>query len=173
MARGTVKFFNFDKGFGFITPVDGGGDAFVHISAVKRSGLHGLDEGDQVEFTVEQDRRSGRASAEQLSQISKGSGAGSPASTPRRSAGAERSAGSSAREAREPAGTGEGTVKWFNPTKGFGFIQPQDGGEDIFVHISAVERAGLSALPDGQRIRYALERDRRTGKSSATELVLL
>ena len=65
-----------------------------------------------------------------------------------------------------------GTVKWFNPTKGFGFIQPSDGGADVFVHISAVERAGLRDLPEGQPVRYELEQDRRTGKSSATNLQL-
>ncbi|HXU99383.1 MAG TPA: cold-shock protein [Caulobacteraceae bacterium] len=61
-------------------------------------------------------------------------------------------------------------VKWFNPTKGFGFIQPNGGGQDIFVHISAVERAGLSSLSEGQTISYDLEQDRRSGKSSATNL---
>ena len=60
-----------------------------------------------------------------------------------------------------------GTVKWFNSTKGFGFIQPDGGGQDVFVHISAVERAGLSTLVDGQKINYEIQQDRRTGKSSA------
>jgi CspA family cold shock protein len=63
-----------------------------------------------------------------------------------------------------------GTVKWFNSTKGFGFIQPDNGGQDVFVHISAVERAGLSTLNDGQKINYEIEQDRRTGKSSAGSL---
>ncbi|MBD9390246.1 cold-shock protein [Rhizobium sp. CG4] len=63
-----------------------------------------------------------------------------------------------------------GTVKWFNATKGFGFIQPDDGATDVFVHISAVERAGLSSLTDGQKIRYELVQDRRSGKNSADNL---
>jgi cold shock protein len=63
-----------------------------------------------------------------------------------------------------------GTVKWFNATKGFGFIQPDDGGQDVFVHISAVERAGMSNLNDGQKISYDVTPDRRTGKSSAENL---
>ncbi|MBZ9655781.1 cold-shock protein [Phyllobacterium lublinensis] len=63
-----------------------------------------------------------------------------------------------------------GTVKWFNATKGFGFIQPDDGGTDVFVHISAVERAGLRALNDGQKIKYEIVQDRRSGKSSADNL---
>ena len=63
-----------------------------------------------------------------------------------------------------------GTVKWFNATKGFGFIQPQDGGSDVFVHISAVERAGLRDLQEGQKLNYEVVADRRTGKSSADKL---
>ena len=63
-----------------------------------------------------------------------------------------------------------GTVKWFNATKGFGFIQPDDGGNDVFVHISAVERAGLGTLREGQKIRYEIVADRRSGKSSADNL---
>jgi cold shock protein len=63
-----------------------------------------------------------------------------------------------------------GTVKWFNGQKGFGFIQPNDGGNDVFVHISAVERAGLSSLAEGQRASYEVKVDPRRGKSSAENL---
>jgi cold shock protein len=63
-----------------------------------------------------------------------------------------------------------GTVKWFNSQKGFGFIQPDAGGPDVFVHISAVERAGLRGLNDGQKISYEIVADRRSGKSSADNL---
>jgi cold shock protein len=63
-----------------------------------------------------------------------------------------------------------GTVKWFNMQKGFGFIQPDGGGKDVFVHISAVERAGLSSLNEGQKVSFDLVADRRTGKSSADNL---
>ena len=64
-----------------------------------------------------------------------------------------------------------GTVKWFNPTKGFGFIQPDEGGKDVFVHISAVERAGLTGLKDDQKVNYDLEAGR-DGRQSAVNLVL-
>ena len=63
-----------------------------------------------------------------------------------------------------------GTVKWFNSQKGFGFIQPEDGSKDVFVHISAVERAGMNTLNEGQKISYDIVADRRTGKSSADNL---
>ena len=63
-----------------------------------------------------------------------------------------------------------GTVKWFNSQKGFGFIQPDNGGADVFVHISAVERAGMRDLREGQKLSYELVQDRRSGKSSADQL---
>ncbi|TGQ35697.1 MULTISPECIES: cold-shock protein [unclassified Mesorhizobium] len=63
-----------------------------------------------------------------------------------------------------------GTVKWFNSQKGFGFIQPDQGGPDVFVHISAVERSGLRGLNDGQKVSYELVQDKRSGKTSAGEL---
>jgi len=184
MPRGTVKFFNGAKGFGFIAPDDGGNDVFVHISALERSGLGGLNEGDQVSFELEQDRRSGKLAAVDLHVT----GTGAPAPRAPRGAGGPRgfgggggggdrdsfqrrpSSGGGGGGSRDPAGAGSGVVKWFNTTKGFGFIQPSDGGSDVFVHISDVEKAGLSRLADGQAVSYDLEQDRRTGKTSATNL---
>jgi CspA family cold shock protein len=174
MANGTVKFFNDAKGFGFIAPESGGSDVFVHVSAVERAGLPGLSEGDQVAFDIEQDRRSGKASAVDLQFL----GSGPPTARPHRPAGGapafDRSERGSAPRGGErvAAGSGSGVVKWFNSTKGFGFIQPNDGGSDVFVHISAVERAGLRGLEEGQPVSYEIEQDRRSGKASATNLRL-
>lgn len=177
MPRGTVKFFNDAKGFGFIAPEDGVGDIFVHVSAVERAGLSGLSEGDEVAFEVEQDRRSGKAAAVDLVVTGRGAppasrGGGPGFSARGRSFEREAPRRSGGDGSRAPAGSGVGVVKWFNATKGFGFIQPSDGGNDIFVHISAVERAGLRGLQDGQAVGYDLEQDRRTGKASATNLRL-
>jgi CspA family cold shock protein len=63
-----------------------------------------------------------------------------------------------------------GSVKWYNETKGYGFIQPHNGGKDVFVHATALERAGMRGLAEGQKISYEVESDRRTGKESATNL---
>jgi CspA family cold shock protein len=78
----------------------------------------------------------------------------------------------SGRENSCPKGTimTVGTVKWFNGQKGFGFIQPDDGGNDVFVHISAVERAGMSGLNEGQKVSFELEKDKKSGKMSAGQL---
>ena len=65
-----------------------------------------------------------------------------------------------------------GVVKWFNGQKGFGFIQPDDGGSDVFVHISAVERAGLGALHEGQKVNFEVQRDARSGKTAAGDLTV-
>ncbi len=178
MSSGTVKFFNAAKGFGFIAPDDGGQDVFVHVSAVERSGLNGLNEGDTVNFDLEQDRRSGKAAAVNLEVTGSSPvaprGPGGPRSAPRggdsyasRPPRAEYGGGGGG---GQTSGSGQGTVKWFNQTKGFGFIQPSDGGGDIFVHISAVERAGLRSLNEGQNVSYELEQDRRSGKTSAVNL---
>lgn len=171
MAKGTVKFFNAAKGYGFIAPETGGGDVFVHVSAVERAGLPSLNDGDEVEFELEQDRRSGKMSAVDLQFLGSD---GAPAG-PRRSLGAGRGFDRAERAPQQRgggavSGSGSGVVKWFNPAKGFGFIQPRDGGGDVFVHISAVEQAGLRGLDEGQAVSYDIEQDRRTGKASATNL---
>jgi CspA family cold shock protein len=190
MASGTVKWFNTAKGFGFIQPDDGGSDVFVHVSAVEQAGLRGLNEGDLVNFELEQDRRSGKLSAGQLVVTGQGAapprsgggggggggfdrprgGGGGGGGFDRPRGGGFGGGGGGGRPSGDPAGVGAGTVKWFNPTKGFGFIQPEDGGQDVFVHISAVEQAGLRGLNEGQHVAYDLEADRRSGKTSATNL---
>jgi cold shock protein len=170
MPRGTVKFFNDAKGFGFIASETGGGDVFVHVSAVERAGLPCLNDGDEVDYELEQDRRSGKMSAVDLQLLA----SGPPSTKARRPTGGgrgfDRAERAPPRSGGGAMGSGSGVVKWFNPAKGFGFIQPRDGGGDVFVHISAVERAGLRGLDEGQSVSYDVEQDRRTGKASATNL---
>jgi CspA family cold shock protein len=155
-GKGIVKFFNAHKGFGFIVRDDGGEDVFVHISAVEQAGLTGLAEGQPLEFTLVD--RGGRVSATDL----KIEGDPLPVEdTGPRERGPQRQL------------TGEkatGTVKFFNATKGFGFITRDDGQPDAFVHISAVERAGMISLNEGDRIEFELEVDRR-GKTAAVNIV--
>jgi len=169
MATGIVKFFNPAKGFGFISPDDGGPDVFVHVTAVERSGLAGLEDGDQVRFEVERDRRTGKLAAVDLEVT----GSARPGARSGRGPGPSRGFGREERGGRPPGDHGgAGVVKWFNIQKGFGFIQPSDGGADVFVHISAVERAGLRSLAEGQTVSFEIEQDRRTGKASAVNLRL-
>ena len=186
MSSGTVKFFNGAKGFGFIAPSDGGADVFVHASALERSGVHTLNEGDEVEFEVGQDRRTGKLEVTDLqvtgaappgsapSRPDRGPrpafGGGGRDSGPRGGGGGRDGGGGGQRFQRDAVGSGSGVVKWFNDAKGFGFIQPDGGGQDVFVHVSAVERSGLQHLAEGQQIAYDLEQDPRTGKTSASNL---
>ena len=158
-AKGIVKFFNGQKGFGFIVRDDGGEDVFVHISAVEQAGLTGLAEGQPLEFTLVD--RGGRVSATDL-KIE-----GDPLPVEDRGGGAARERGPQRELTGEKA---SGTVKFFNATKGFGFITRDDGQPDAFVHISAVERAGMISLNEGDRVEFELEVDRR-GKTAAVNLV--
>jgi CspA family cold shock protein len=155
-AKGVVKFFNGQKGFGFIVRDDGGEDVFVHISAVEQAGLTGLAEGQPLEFTLVD--RGGRVSATDL-KIE-----GDPLPVEERT---PRDRGPQRELTGEKA---SGTVKFFNATKGFGFITRDDGQPDAFVHISAVERAGMVSLNEGDRVSFELEVDRR-GKTAAVNLV--
>ena len=172
-ATGVVKFFNAQKGFGFVVRDDGGEDVFVHISAVEQAGLSALAEGQPMGFTLVD--RGGRISATDLKidgePMEVTGGGGAPREPrdagPRGGAGAGGGFGSPQRQL-----TGErasGVVKFFNAMKGFGFIQRDDGQPDAFVHISTVERAGLPTLNEGDRLEFELEVDRR-GKHAAVNL---
>ncbi|MFU7527302.1 cold-shock protein [Qipengyuania sp. ASV99] len=160
-GKGIVKFFNAQKGFGFIQQETGGEDVFVHISAVERAGLEGLAEGQELEFNLVD--RGGKVSAQDLQII--GDVIAAPAAS---AASPSAPAGAPKRELTGEKATG--TVKFFNSMKGFGFLVRDDGQPDAFVHISAVERSGLSAINEGDRFQFDLEVDRR-GKHSAVNLV--
>ena len=172
-GTGVVKFFNAQKGFGFVVRDDGGEDVFVHISAVEQAGMVALAEGQPLGFTLVD--RGGRISATDL-KID-----GEPMAVTDRGPPRDRDAGPGAPRGGADRGaggapqrqlTGEkatGTVKFFNAMKGFGFIQRDDGQPDAFVHISAVERAGMATLNEGDKLEFELEVDRR-GKYAAVNL---
>ncbi len=175
-GKGVVKFFNANKGFGFIAPEDGSADIFVHISAVEQAGLVGLADGQPVAFTLVD--RGGRVSATDLSLDGDPIPVPERAPRPERSGGFDRGGGDRGGGFDRPrAGpqrqlTGEkatGTVKFFNGTKGFGFVQRDDGQPDVFVHISAVERAGMRNLNEGDRLEFDIEVDAR-GKYAAVNI---
>lgn len=150
-GQGKVKFFNVQKGFGFIQRDEGGEDVFVHISQVERAGLESLAEGQELQFNLVD--RGGKVSAADLQVV--GDVIAVEAKAPPRELTGEKAVG---------------TVKFFNAMKGFGFITRDDGKEDAFVHISAVERSGLQGIEEGDRFEFDLEMDRR-GKYSAVNLV--
>ncbi len=152
-GKGTVKFFNSQKGFGFIQQETGGEDIFVHISAVERAGLEGLAEGQELEFNLVD--RGGKVSAQDLQVVGDVIAVEQKTVAPQRELTGEKATG---------------TVKFFNSMKGFGFLTRDDGQPDAFVHISAVERSGLQEINEGERFEFDLEVDRR-GKHSAVNLV--
>jgi len=152
-AQGKVKFFNTQKGFGFIQRDEGGEDVFVHISQVERAGLEGLAEGQELAFNLVD--RGGKISAADLQVVGDVIKVEQKTTSPQRELTGEKATG---------------TVKFFNAMKGFGFITRDDGKEDAFVHISAVERSGLPGINEGDRFEFDLEVDRR-GKFSAVNLV--
>ncbi len=149
-GQGKVKFFNAQKGFGFIQRDEGGEDVFVHISQIERAGLEGLAEGQELQFNLVD--RGGKVSAADIQVV--GDVIEVKAAAPQRELTGEKAVG---------------TVKFFNSMKGFGFITRDDGKEDAFVHISAVERSGLQGIEEGDRFEFDLEVDRR-GKYSAVNL---
>ncbi len=164
-GNGVVKFFNPQKGFGFIVRDDGGEDVFVHISAVEQAGLTDLADGQPLGFTLVD--RGGRISATDL-KIE-----GEPMEVVRsaapREAGREGGFGGGGPQRQLTGEKAQGTVKFFNAMKGFGFISRDDGQPDAFVHISAVERAGLPTINEGDRFEFDIEVDRR-GKYAAVNL---
>ena len=176
----TVKWFNAEKGFGFVELGDGTGDAFLHIGAVQAAGHDSVlpetkmkvqvgqgQKGRQVTAVLELDASTGNAAGGQRTGGAPGGGGDRP-----RFGGGDRGGdrggygggggggfggGAPRRSDRERADPStavplDGAVKWFKTDKGFGFVGADDGGKDVFVHISVLERAGLNQLADGQRV---------------------
>lgn len=147
----TVKWFNGEKGFGFVELADGSGDVFLHANALSQAGHESVNPGATLSVRIGQGPK-GRQVAE---VISVDESTAQP-ERPRSQFGAPRQAGFGGGRSPRPAPDlsmaeeVRGTVKWYNATKGFGFITPDSGGKDIFVHASALERSGIQMLNEGQ-----------------------
>ncbi|HXS42331.1 MAG TPA: cold-shock protein [Stellaceae bacterium] len=142
-----VKWFNAAKGFGFVTMSDGSPDAFLPMAILRRAGYDDVREGASITCEV----GAGAKGPLVVSVLNIDNSTASPGGSPGGGGGGGRSAGPSA--PRGAAQTLEGAVKWFEPDKGYGFISPDGGGKDIFVHITALRRSGVQTLGPGQRVR--------------------
>jgi CspA family cold shock protein len=134
-----VKWFNASKGFGFVTPADGSQDAFLPMAVLRRAGYDDVREGASITCEI------GAGAKGPLVTNVLNIDDSTALSSPSGAAGADRGP--------RPATTIEGAVKWFEPEKGYGFISPDGGGKDVFIHITALRRSGVSALGPGQRVR--------------------
>ena len=143
-VHGLVKWFNPEKGFGFVELSEGSGDAFLHGSVLAQSGINTVQPGETLEVRV----GPGHKGPHITEVLSVDTSTAVPAPPRRSNFGATASNGSSSGIAVEETGT----VKWFNAEKGFGFIARDSGGKDVFVHISALERSGLTSLGEGQYV---------------------
>jgi CspA family cold shock protein len=160
----TVKWFNKEKGFGFVELGDGSGDAFLHIRAVEAAGHDDLQPGTRLTVTTAQGQK-----GPQVTSVTSVDTSTAEAPAPRREfrprtggfgggaaggygGGGGGGYGGGGRSAGGPSVEMSGTVKWYDPAKGFGFVSVNDGGKDVFVHRSALSRAGLESLAEGQQV---------------------
>ena len=139
-----VKWFNAEKGFGFVEVADGSGDAFLHIGVLQNAGHDAVAPETKLRVQVGQGQKGPQVTAV-LELDASTAAASRPRMSPKMSDGRERPDPTTASEIH-------GTVKWFNGQKGFGFVVAEDGGKDVFLHISIVDRAGIQALPEGQKV---------------------
>jgi cold shock protein len=139
-VSGVVKWFSPEKGFGFVELADGSGDAFLHGSVLTQGGIAAVQPGETLEVRV----GPGHKGPHVTEVLSIDTSTAAPIASRRSNSQATTSNGPSVEET--------GTVKWFNAEKGYGFIAPNSGGKDVFVHISALDRSGIAALSEGQTV---------------------
>ena len=145
----TVKWFKADKGFGFVELANGAGDAFLHVGALQSSGYESVPPGSKMKVIVSQGMKGAQVS--RVLEVDTSTASEAP---PRRQFDGPRDGARPPRRAPDPSTAVEvaGKVKWFDETKGFGFVASNDGGKDVFVHISVLRPAGIVSLPEGQAV---------------------
>ncbi len=163
---GKVKWFNRSKGFGFIVPNDGSGDVFLPLAVLERSGFGEAPDGADIAFEWVQGPK-GRA-ATQVLELDASAAAPRP---PRDTRPPRRDYDDGGGASTGPTEQVDGVVKWYDPTRGFGFILPSDGGKDVFVHVTALRRAGIDDLQPGQNVRMQVAQARRGREAAGIELV--
>jgi CspA family cold shock protein len=158
-VSGVVKWFSTEKGFGFVELSDGSGDAFLHSSVLTQGGIAAVQPGETLEVRV----GPGHKGPHVTEVLSLDSSTATSMPSRRSSAQATRSNGPSVEET--------GTVKWFNANRGYGFITPNRGGNDVFVHISALERSGIAAVTEGQTVVVDVIEGRKGPEATKVRLI--
>lgn len=180
-----VKWFRADKGFGFVEMSDGSGEAFLHIRPVEAAGHSTLDPGTKLTIRVGQGQKGPQvtevlavdtSTAQPAAPRFGGGGPGGPGGggfrgPPRDRFGGPGGGGGGFDRPMEPGEELEGSVKWYNPEKGFGFIAVDGGGKDVFVHRSVLLRAGLESLPEGQRVAMTVVQGRKGPEAQALQIL--
>ncbi len=182
-VKAIVKWFSPRKGFGFVVPETGGKDVFLHISAVTQSGHESLPDGTTITCTIGQGQKGSEVrqivTVDTSTAVESSSGDERPrhgggfGDRPRR----ERSGGFNDRPPRQdfrpsgPATEMTGTVKWYNSQKGFGFVMPEDGSRDVFIHMSALRRSGIQSLDEGQSVRMRVVSGGKGQEAETVEII--
>ena len=156
-----VKWFNPTKGFGFVSPTDGSSDAFLHQSVLRDAGFHGVNEGDSIVCDLSQGQKGMQVSV--IHRLEKRQPGDYPSSDMRISGGEEGT--------YEATHSLDGTVKFFNIEKGFGFVTPDDGERDIFVHVKILMKSGLQSLDSQQRVRMQVRQGEKGMMAHMVELI--
>lgn len=155
---GNIKWFNRNKGFGFIVATDGGGDVFLPLAVLERCGFTEAPEGAAVVFDCAHGAK-GRAAVTVLSIDTSTAGPTRPHPRER------------GNDSHGPAEPLDGVVKWYDPARGFGFVVANDGGKDIFVHVTALRRAGIEMLAPGQQVRMMVTEAPRGREAASVKLL--